>query len=327
MKPRFLVVRSGERVFPPQLVPDLELVERTSHAIETLPADPVSGPFDLAIFTSRPAVDRFLARDDLLSTLPGRVLAVGPATAERFRSALSIDVEEGGGCRALTSAGRTVGAIEANHGAGRLHLAATIRAAAPHQTSRGRLPDERLQLATPDLRLSVTEGRESNLVLLVVDASGSMAARRRMEAVKAATLSLLLDAYQRRDKVGLITFRGAEATLALPPTSSIDTAARRLEDLPSGGRTPLAEGLLGVLTDDGKTAVYSEKLACIRCGVSYPEITPRVFSFNSPHGACSAPPKPYDWSASATLAAVRCWCSSPTVGPPTAPTRSIGHGW
>ena len=81
-------------------------------------------------------------------------------------------------------------------------------------------------------------------MLLVVDASGSMGARRRMEAVKAAALSLLLDAYQRRDKVGLITFRGAEATLALPPTSSIDVAARRLRELPSGGRTPLAEGLL-----------------------------------------------------------------------------------
>jgi magnesium chelatase subunit D len=90
----------------------------------------------------------------------------------------------------------------------------------------------------------VTEGRESNLVLLVVDASGSMAARRRMEAVKAAALSLLLDAYQRRDKIGLITFRGAEAMLALPPTSSIDTAARRLQELPTGGRTPLAEGLI-----------------------------------------------------------------------------------
>jgi magnesium chelatase subunit D len=65
-----------------------------------------------------------------------------------------------------------------------------------------------------------------------------------METVKAVALSLLLDAYQRRDKVGLITFRGAEAGLALPPTSSIDVAVRRLRDLPSGGRTPLAEGLL-----------------------------------------------------------------------------------
>jgi magnesium chelatase subunit D len=78
---------------------------------------------------------------------------------------------------------------------------------------------------------------------MVVDASGSMAARRRMEAVKTAVLSLLLDAYQRRDKVGLITFRGAGATLALPPTSSVDAAARRLDEVPSGGRTPLAEGL------------------------------------------------------------------------------------
>jgi magnesium chelatase subunit D len=99
-------------------------------------------------------------------------------------------------------------------------------------------------LERADLRTAVTEGRESNLVLLCVDASGSMAARRRMEAVKTAALSLLLDAYQRRDKVGLVTFRGSKATLALPPTSSVDTAARRLAELPSGGRTPLAEGLL-----------------------------------------------------------------------------------
>ena len=109
---------------------------------------------------------------------------------------------------------------------------------------RGRQSDERLRFEPADLRLAVNEGRESNLVLLVVDASGSMAARRRMEAVKAAALSLLLDAYQRRDKVGLITFRGSTATVALPPTSSVEVAARRLADLPSGGRTPLAEGLL-----------------------------------------------------------------------------------
>jgi magnesium chelatase subunit D len=101
-----------------------------------------------------------------------------------------------------------------------------------------------MRLAASDLRLAVTEGRESNLVLLVVDASGSMAARRRMAAVKTAALSLLLDAYQRRDKVGLVTFRGSSATVALPPTWSVETAARRLNELPSGGRTPLAEGLL-----------------------------------------------------------------------------------
>jgi len=71
-----------------------------------------------------------------------------------------------------------------------------------------------------------------------------MAARKRMEQVKAAILSLLLDAYQRRDKVGLVTFRGSAAELVLPPTYSVDIAAARLEVLPAGGRTPLAEGLL-----------------------------------------------------------------------------------
>ena len=88
------------------------------------------------------------------------------------------------------------------------------------------------------------EGRESNLVLFCVDASGSMAARTRMEQVKTAILSLLLDAYRRRDTVGLVTFRGSGAEVALPPTSSVDIAATRLAQLPAGGRTPLAEGLL-----------------------------------------------------------------------------------
>ena len=99
-------------------------------------------------------------------------------------------------------------------------------------------------LTTDDVRVGVREGREGNHVLFCVDASGSMAARRRMEEVKAAILSLLLDAYRRRDKVGLVTFRGTGAELTLPPTRSVDVAAARLEVLPAGGRTPLAEGLL-----------------------------------------------------------------------------------
>ena len=150
--------------------------------------------------------------------------------------------EAGRRSRAVTTTGRSVG-VAAGPATTRLHLPATIRAAAPHQAARGRAGD-RLRLVGSDLRSAAVEGRESNLVLLVVDASGSMAARRRMEAVKTAALSLLLDAYQRRDKVGLVTFRGSTASLALPPTSSVDVAARRLDALPSGGRTPLAEGLL-----------------------------------------------------------------------------------
>ncbi|RSS81277.1 putative cobaltochelatase [Streptomyces sp. WAC06614] len=145
--------------------------------------------------------------------------------------------------RARTAHGRTVGAQRPRGQLTKLHLAATVHAAAPHQRARGR--DGRgLVVRKDDLRQATREGREGNLVLFVVDASGSMAARQRMSAVKGAVLSLLLDAYQRRDKVGLITFRGAAAELALPPTSSVDAAAARLERLPTGGRTPLAAGLL-----------------------------------------------------------------------------------
>ncbi|MEU6039148.1 putative cobaltochelatase [Actinomadura sp. NPDC047616] len=142
--------------------------------------------------------------------------------------------------KARTPHGRVSGARPGSRG---LHLTATLRAAAPYQRARGRTGPG-LVVAAEDLREAVRDGREGNLVLFVVDASGSMAARQRMRAVKGAVLSLLLDAYQRRDKVGLITFRGRDATLVLPPTSSVEAGARRLERLPTGGRTPLTAGLL-----------------------------------------------------------------------------------
>ncbi|MET8688858.1 putative cobaltochelatase [Streptomyces sp. NPDC004732] len=145
--------------------------------------------------------------------------------------------------RARTEHGRTTGSRRPRGALTKLHLAATVQAAAPHQKARGR-SGAGLVVRRDDLRQATREGREGNLVLFVVDASGSMAARQRMSAVKGAVLSLLLDAYQRRDKVGLVTFRGTEAQVALPPTSSVDAAAARLESLPTGGRTPLAAGLL-----------------------------------------------------------------------------------
>jgi magnesium chelatase subunit D len=146
--------------------------------------------------------------------------------------------------RGGTDSGHVTGARQPRGRIGRVHVPATFAAAAPHQVARGRTTPGRLRLRPGDLREARHEGRESNLVLFVVDASGSMAARARMGAVKGAVLSLLLDAYQRRDKVGMITFRGSSADLALPPTFSVEAAAARLAALPTGGRTPLAAGLL-----------------------------------------------------------------------------------
>ncbi len=147
--------------------------------------------------------------------------------------------ESGRRSRAITERGRRVGA--SSTGRGSVHLLETVRAAAPHQAARGR-SGGRLLLRSPDLRYATREGKESNLVLFCVDASGSMAARRRMEQVKTAILSLLLDAYRRRDKVGLVTFRAGSAELALPPTHSVDIAATRLEELPAGRAHPAGRG-------------------------------------------------------------------------------------
>ena len=137
--------------------------------------------------------------------------------------------------------GRTVGARLPQDRSFALHLPATVRAAALRPP--GAADAIPLRPTPADLREAVREGREGNLVLFAVDASGSMAARQRMRAVKGAVLSLLLDAYQRRDKVGMVTFRGTGAELTLPPTSSVEAAARRLASLATGGRTPLAAGL------------------------------------------------------------------------------------
>ncbi len=124
-----------------------------------------------------------------------------------------------------------------------LALDATLRAAAPRQVARGRIPGRRLILKAGDLRSKVRARPTRHLILFVVDASRSMGARRRMAQTKAAVLSLLVDAYQKRDRVGLIAFGGASARLALAPTRSVQVAARELADLPIGGATPLAHGL------------------------------------------------------------------------------------
>lgn len=100
-----------------------------------------------------------------------------------------------------------------------------------------------VQVHPDDVRVRRREPPAGHCVLFIVDASGSMAAERRMAVAKGAVLSMLTDAYQRRDHVGLIAFRGAHAELVLPPTRSISVAEQRLSALPTGGRTPLADAL------------------------------------------------------------------------------------
>ena len=141
---------------------------------------------------------------------------------------------------AFARRGRVVGSrIPQGKLAGAPHLPATLRAAI-HRSAAAFEPS---YVQPRDLREAVHVGREANLVLFVVDASGSMAARKRMTVVKTAVLSLLRDAYQRRDRVGMITFRGAGAEQVLPPTSSHEVGVLRLAGLRTGGRTPLAAGL------------------------------------------------------------------------------------
>jgi len=123
-----------------------------------------------------------------------------------------------------------------------LALDATIRAAAPFQGLRAR-GNLALAIREPDLRYKVREKRIGRNILFVMDASGSMGADARMVETKAAILSLLIGAYQKRERVGLIVFRGFEARVALPFTHSVEMAQRYLTHLPTGGKTPLPHAL------------------------------------------------------------------------------------
>ncbi|MET3130648.1 magnesium chelatase subunit D [Oxalobacteraceae bacterium GrIS 1.11] len=131
--------------------------------------------------------------------------------------------------------GRVLRALPDEHPSS-LAVGATLRSAALREPGR-------LHVTPADLHQQIRVGKSANLILFVVDASGSMAAQRRMEAVKGAVLSLLTDAYQRRDEVAVIAFRGQAAQLLLAPTRSVERAGQSLADLPTGGRTPLPHAL------------------------------------------------------------------------------------
>ena len=120
---------------------------------------------------------------------------------------------------------------------------ATLRAAAPYQKAR---PSNgcAVVIRKDDLRSKVREKRTGNIFLFVVDASGSMGARERMKTVKGVIFKILLDAYQKRDRVGMVAFRKNQAEVLLPVTRSVDFAQKKLATMPTGGKTPLAKGLL-----------------------------------------------------------------------------------
>jgi magnesium chelatase subunit D len=137
------------------------------------------------------------------------------------------------------SRGRLIGDRVPEGPVGAVAVAATARAVAERRA----LDPEGPAVRAEDLREARREQRTGNLLVLAVDASGSMGARRRMEAVKGAVLGLLVDAYQRRDRVALVAFRGEGAEVLLRATGSVEVARARLADLPTGGRTPLAAGI------------------------------------------------------------------------------------
>lgn len=180
----------------------------------------------------------------------------------------------GGGNRRLTTSssnrgapdtsprGRLVGdrSPEPGRPIGSLAVTATLTAAvARHGLANQDLPDREVRVTDADLREAVRQQRTTCLVVLAVDASGSMYADGRMAAAKGAVLALLLDAYQRRDRVALVTFRGEDAEVVLRPTGSTEVAQMRLAELPTGGRTPLAAGIetaLRVATSTAKESCF-----------------------------------------------------------------------
>ena len=140
--------------------------------------------------------------------------------------------------------GRYIQARPAHGKTSDLAFDATFRAAAPFQQERAEQREHvAFAIQSEDLQRKVRVRRTANLVLFAVDASWSMAVAERMSATKGAILSLLTDAYQRRDRVGLVVFQKDRARLVLPPTNSVPLAKRALADIPVGGKTPLSAGL------------------------------------------------------------------------------------
>ncbi|HIU63581.1 MAG TPA: VWA domain-containing protein [Candidatus Avacidaminococcus intestinavium] len=155
-------------------------------------------------------------------------------------------IRRGSGKRSTTRTdlkqGRYVRSAQAKGEVSDLAFDATIRAAAPYQKIRSHEWCS-INITKDDLRNKVREKRIGNTFIFLVDASGSMGARERMRAVKGAIFQMLQEAYQKRDRVGMIAFRRQQAEVLLPVTRSIDLAQKCLQQMPTGGKTPLSAGL------------------------------------------------------------------------------------
>ena len=181
-------------------------------------------------------------RSTVFDAVPTRAFSLPKDAKDRSNSAGA----KRGVAVSHAAAGRAGAVLTTMPDGGSLAVAATIRAAAPHQEDRLRQVsgnERAIHVCPEDIRVRHRAPPAGHCVLFVVDASGSMAAERRMAVAKGAVLDLLTDVHQRRDHVGMIAFRGAHAELVLPPTRSTALAEQRLRALPTGGRTPLADGL------------------------------------------------------------------------------------
>lgn len=186
------------------------------------------------------APEEQIADIDRSFRIPKLVLDMGKNTTLRRgsgkRSATKTDLKQGRYVRAELPKAKVED----------LAFDATIRAAAPYQRMR-EANGCALNIQKEDLRQKVREKRIGNTFLFAVDASGSMGARERMRAVKGAIFYMLQDAYQKRDRVGMLAFRRQKAEVLLPITRSVDLAQKCLAEMPTGGKTPLADGLATAL--------------------------------------------------------------------------------
>ncbi|MDY6834261.1 MAG: magnesium chelatase subunit D family protein [Chloroflexota bacterium] len=159
-----------------------------------------------------------------------RIATIEPTTDQKPR--------QGFGKRAKsfsTNMGKYVGAQIPHNTTSDIALDATLRASAARTGT--------VQIEKEDIREKIRQKKVASLIIFIVDTSGSMGTMKRMEAAKGAVMALLEEAYHKRDKVSFITFRHERAEIVLPPTSSLDLAAKRLKELPTGGKTPLPDGL------------------------------------------------------------------------------------